>query len=770
MADPCRFRLGASDMAAVSDLTRQTTGTPARVVAAPLFALTVFASAVLVFFVEPMMARLILPLLGGAAAVWNASLAFFQAALLAGYVYAHFLQRLHRVGVQVLVHLTVLLAAALCLPLHISGLFGQPSSNHPGLWLLGVLAASLGAPFAALSATAPLIQAWYARTMREEGADEPYALYAASNLGSLIALVAYPVLVEPNIGLHAQTFMWSGGYWIFFLLTATLGIAVWRTAPAPAKSVTPDVSAAGAGTFSERFIWLMLAAAASSLMLGVTNFITAEMGSAPFLWVLPLAIYLGTFIIAFHRHQIVRPQVVLGLHAPVLAICALVFWVPAFLSELGLHLVCFFVTALVCHQALVARRPPADRLTDFYIWISVGGVIGGAFNAFVAPLVFNSVVEYPAVLVLSCLARPWGRGPVNARTWFAALVSLTSAGGAVVVVYWGATRAETTTALLAFALLSMAAICALLLRARAVLFAGAILALIVAGNFVFNRTDVLQRWRDFFGVLSLSHQSVQGLGDVKMLQHGTTLHGAQSSLPAYRCRPLTYYAPETPIGQVFKAVQSRKSAINVGAVGLGTGSVAAYARHGDAFRFFEIDPMVIKVATNPDYFSYTTSCARGRIQYTLGDARLKMADQPSASYDILLIDAFSSDSVPAHLLTVEALRMYMSKLAPGGILILHLSNRHLDLMRPAMAGASAVGATALQQTRLAEGDGVKANIWNASEEAVIAAKSGAALGSFASDRRWSKADANGVKPWTDDYTDLFGALLRHGTKRVNAVR
>jgi hypothetical protein len=349
--------------------------------------------------------------------------------------------------------------------------------------------------------------------------------------------------------------------------------------------------------------------------------------------------------------------------------------------------------------------------------------------------------------------------------WFAAGVSLASAAGAVLLAYWGATRAETTTGQVAFALLSVATICALLLHARAVLFAGAIFGLIVAGYFVFNRADVLQRWRDFFGVLSLSHQSVQGLGDVKMLQHGTTLHGAQSSLPAYRCRPLTYYAPETPIGQVFKAVQSRKNAINVGAVGLGTGSVAAYARPGDALRFFEIDPMVIKVATNPGYFSYTTACARGRIQYTLGDARLMLANQPSASYDILLIDAFSSDSVPAHLLTVEALRMYLSKLAPGGILILHLSNRHLDLMRPAMAAASAVGAAALQQTRMAEGDGIKANIWSASEEAVILGKSGAALGYFASDRRWSRADASGVKPWTDDYTDLFGALLRHGTKR-----
>ena len=713
-------------MTAIADLPDQTAGTPVRAFPG-LFVLTVFASALLVFMVEPMMTRLILPLLGGSAAVWNTSLAFFQIALLAGYVYAHLLQLLRRVGIQILIHIAVLLGAAFCLPLHVTAVFGQPSANMPALWLVGVLTVSLGAPFASLSATAPLIQAWYARTIRHEGAGEPYALYAASNLGSLIALVVYPVLVEPNVGLHSQTAIWSLCYCVFMLLAGALGMVVWRAKQYPTAAAI--LSSAGVDIIPERLTWLALAAAASSLMLGVTNFITSELGSAPFLWVLPLALYLCTFVIAFHRHQVIRPQVTLGLQAPILAICALLFWVPAFLSELGLHLVCFFVTALVCHQALVARRPPPDRLTDFYVWISIGGVVGGAFNAFVAPLVFTNVVEYPAVLVLSCLARPWGRGPVNGRIWLAAFVSMASAIGAVFLVF-GTTPAETTNGLPAFVLLSVAALCALALRGRAVLFAAAILTLLTAGNVLFNRTDVLHRWRNFFGVLSVSHQQIGGLGDVKMLRHGTTLHGAQSSLPAYRCRPLTYYAPETPIGQVFKAVQSRKSAVNVGVVGLGTGTVAAYTRPGDSLRFFEIDPIVIQVATNPEYFSYTTACARGRIRYTLGDARLMLASRPSGTYDILLIDAFSSDSVPAHLLTVEALRMYLSKLTPDGVLILHLSNRHLDLMHPAMAAASAVGTIALQQTSKTASSEVRANIWIASEQAVILGKSRAALEFF----------------------------------------
>ena len=756
-------------MTAIADRPDRPSKAPARAVPVPLFALTVFVSAALVFMVEPMMARLILPLLGGSAAVWNTSLAFFQIALLAGYVYAHLLQRLRRTGIQIAVHMAVLLLAALSLPLHVSGLFGQPTSTMPVLWLVGVLAVSLGAPFAALSATAPLVQAWYVRTLRHQDAGEPYALYAASNLGSLLALVAYPVLVEPNIGLHLQTVLWSGGYGLFILIAAALGLAVRQGAQAPAQAAASALRPAGAELLKERLIWLALSATSSSLMLGVTNFITTELGSTPFLWVLPLVIYLCTFIIAFNKTQIIRPQAVLALQAPVLAICAVLFWIPAFLSELGLHLVCFFLTALMCHQGLVTRRPPPDRLTDFYVWISIGGVVGGAFNAFIAPQVFSSVVEYPAVLILSCLARPSASGAVTTRQWIAAIVSLVSAAGAVLLVS-GTRQVETTTVWHYFAMLGLAALCAMPLRGKPVLFMAAISGLIIAGNLVFNRYEIVHRWRDFFGVLTLSHQQVPGLGEVNLLRHGTILHGAQSSLPAYRCRPLAYYVPQTPIGQVFENVRARKPAINVGTVGLGTGSVAAYVRANDALRFFEIDPIVIQVATDPQYFSYTTACAKGPVSFTLGDARLMLAKEPPAIYDVLLIDAFSSDSVPAHLLTTQALRMYLSKLKPDGVLVLHLSNRHLDLMRPAMAAASAVGAYALQQNHKVPGANSQSELWNANEQAVLIGKNRAALEPFASDRRWSRADADGVKPWTDDYTDIFGALVRHGTEQAGAAR
>jgi predicted O-methyltransferase YrrM len=726
--------------------------------------------------VEPMVTRLVLPLLGGSAAVWNTNLAFFQAALLVGYVYAHLLQRLHRIALQICVHVLVLIAAGLALPLHVAALFGEPSPSQPALWLLGVLAVSIGAPFAALSATAPLVQAWHARAVRHEGAREPYVLYAASNFGSLIALVAYPVLVEPTLPLHIQTAVWSGGYGLFVVLAAILGVAVWRAAHAIGQPGPPTTTRAHVRTtawrqaayWRERLVWLALAAIPSSLLLGVTTYITTDLGSAPFLWVAPLALYLSTFILAFQEKPAIRPSFALTAQAFSLALCGIHAWTAPFARELAVHLPCFFLTALVCHQALVARRPPAERLTDFYIWMSLGGVVGGAFNAFVAPLIFNTVVEYPAVLVLSCLVRPWGKGPAKPWMWLTLVGAVITATLAAQVVSpigpvagWVATISRSMApAALALVLLGITAGLAFLLRGRALLFMAAILALMTASAKVTDPVDTLHTWRGFYGVLRLWHAEDGFLGDVKILSHGTTLHGAQSSVPAFRCRPLVYYAPDTPIGQVFRSALTKRRPLNIGVVGLGTGAVATYTRPGDSLKFYEIDPDpdVIRVATDPQYFSYTTTCARGHIGYVLGDARLALTKEPAGRFDVLLIDAFTSDSVPAHLLTVEAVRMYLSKLAPDGVLVLHLSNRNLDLLRPAQAVALAAGAAAMvQEYRPAPG---VPSAWTVPEDAVIVGRSRAALAPFFADRRWSNANPRGVLPWTDDYTDLFGAVVR----------
>lgn len=727
-------------------------GRPSASFSPALFAVTTFASAGLVFLVQPMVAKLVLPLLGGSPSVWNTSIAFFQAALLAGYGYAHLLQKVSSIRTQAVIHVVALLVAALTLPLRVSGVLGEPSPDHPSLWLLGVLTLSIGAPFAVLSATAPLVQAWHARTVHAETGAEPYVLYAASNLGSLLALLAYPVMIEPLSTVRGQTLGWSGGYVAFVMLMAALALVVSRSRAGTA--VVPALAETGpAPTWRQRLVWVGLAAVPSSLMLGVTTHITTDVASAPFLWVIPLALYLATFIIAFSDKPILSSRTTLFLQAAALAACVAVlpFRSSNFPLQLLLHLLTFFLTALVCHQALVARRPDPSHLTLFYLCMSVGGVVGGSFNAFVAPVLFSNVWEYPLMLVLACLARP-GAGQIQPWRWAVFAAGLVSASAApYLLVRTG--EANTTT----YLLLGATALCAFILRARMIMFFGLIAILSISAEVVGDRVDVRQSWRSFFGVVQQSEMPVAGLkGPVRMLSHGTTLHGAQALHPDYDCRPLVYYAPETPIGQVFVRGYYGQKPLRIGAVGLGTGAVAAYTRPGDHLTFFEIDPMVVRIATDPKHFTYTTACAGGKIDYVLGDARLTLDKQPSEAFDILLIDAFSSDAVPAHLLTVEAMRGYLSKLKPDGVLIVHLSNRNLELRSPAMAVAEAAGGYALiQRHDAAEGS---PPLWESSEDAMIVTRNLAALAPYEADKRWSQTDPVSARPWTDDYVNLPGAF------------
>lgn len=743
---------------------------PAPSVPPALFAVTIFTSAGLVFLVQPMVAKLVLPLLGGSPSVWNTSMAFFQGALLAGYAYAHLLQRASSIRVQTMVHLGALVVAALVLPLSVSEALGAPSSDHPNLWLLGVLALSIGAPFAVLSATAPLVQAWHARTVHADTGQEPYVLYAASNLGSLLALLAYPALVEPLSTLRSQTVGWSLGYGAFVLLMGALALGVRRArVAAPVETAFADEAAP---TWRERLTWLALAAAPSSLMLGVTTHITTDVASAPFLWVAPLALYLLTFIIAFSAKPAVRPSFALLLQAAAVAVCAAVlpFRTTHILSQLAIHLLAFFATALICHQALVARRPAPSHLTEFYLWMSLGGVVGGSFNAFLAPVIFDNVWEYPLVLALACLARPWHpharleiwRWAVLVLACLLAAAAPTLLGMAYGQVFpralevFGSSDLRTASR----AALVLAVLGAFLLRDRGLMFFAVIVAISLGAAAAGETTDVRHRWRSFFGVVRQSEMTVPGYGGgpLKMLAHGTTLHGAQAAHPDYDCRPLAYYALETPIGQVFERGRLDPRELRIGAVGLGTGTVAAYTQPGDRLTFFEIDPQVVRIATDPKHFTYTTTCALGAIDYVIGDARLTLNQQPDATFDVLLIDAFSSDAVPAHLLTVEAVRGYFRKLKPDGLLILHLSNRNLDLRSPAAAVLDELGAFALMQ-RHSAAEGAPP-LWESNEDAILASKSAEALRPYVEDGRWEGTDPAGVRPWTDDYTNLAGAMVR----------
>jgi spermidine synthase len=719
-----------------------------------LFAGAVFASAALVFLVEPMIAKLVLPTLGGSPAVWNTSLAFFQAALLVGYAYAHLLQRLGSVRRQAIVHGVVLIAAALVLPLRVSHALGEPGALPPALWLVGVLTLSVGAPFAALSATAPLVQAWYARVRSGEAdAVNPYVLYAASNLGSLMALLAYPVLVEPVFRLTTQRLGWSLGYGAFVLVMAAVARIAWTARASDATGLSEPVDAPPT-TWLERLIWVALAAAPSSLMLGVTTHITTDIASAPFLWVAPLALYLLTFIIAFQTRPLIASPYALMFQAAAMIGCFLTFSLPInmLLAQIGLNLTAFFLTALVCHQALAARRPAPARLTEFYLLMSLGGVIGGGFNAFVAPLIFDNVVEYPLVLMLACLARPWGRGGLSYRQTAWLLAGLTAAGVAL------ALKSPQGLTLPIKIALAVTAVMAVQLRNRAWIFLLLSVTLALTAQMLAPQPDVLKTERGFFGVLRITRLNAPGLGPTRLLAHGTTLHGGQAEDPAKRCLPLVYYAPNTPIGQVFGLVQARKPAIRIGAIGMGTGTVAAYARSGDSLRFFEIDPQVVGMSTNPANFSYIKGCARGRIDWVLGDARLTLAREPGNQFDILLVDAFSSDSIPAHLLTVEAMRGYLTKIKPDGVIIMHLSNRNLELASPVAGIAQAAGGAALRQHHDPPTGSVP--LVDTAEDAMIVARNAAALAPYRTDRRWTPALSHGVRVWTDDYTNLFGAMVR----------
>jgi hypothetical protein len=494
-------------------------------------------------------------------------------------------------------------------------------------------------------------------------------------------------------------------------------------------------------------------------MLGVTSYITTDVASAPFLWVGPLALYLLSFIIAFQARPLLAPRRALALQAG----AAVLFFVAFGTGNLFplpvlllVHLAAFFLTALVCHQAVAARRPAPEKLTEFYLLISLGGVIGGAFNAFVAPLIFNTVTEYPLVMILACLARPWGRGRLSGVQSGWLIVGLVGAAATLVLARSGAAHP------IVLVQLAITLAGAWALRDRAWGFLALCVALALTSQHLARRPDSAERTeRGFFGVLKLGRANDPLLGYAHVLHNGTTLHGAQAEDPAQRCRPLVYYARTTPIGQVFSSLQARKPAIRVGAVGMGAGTVATYARTGDSLRFFEINPQVITLATDPANFSYIHGCAHGRIDWVVGDARLTLAREPKGEFDLLLVDAFSSDSVPAHLLTVEAMRGYLGLIRPDGVIVFHLSNRNLELTSPVAATARAAGGVAVQQTYKSRAIG-----WiDTGEQAVMVARSPAALAPFAADRRWTPAQSHSVRPWTDDYTDLFGALVRKFTGR-----
>lgn len=714
-----------------------------------IYSLTIFTSAFLLFLVQPMMSKLLLPSLGGTPAVWNTAMVFFQTMLLLGYLYAHYTTRWLGLRRQAWLHGALLLVSVAWLPVGLATL-ESVDSGQPIRWILWTLACSVGVPFFVLSANAPLVQYWYARSGRSDAAN-PYFLYGASNIGSLLALLGYPLLAEPLLNLMEQRYFWSGLYVIFLFCLAACVHRVYRQ---PDKSGGVEDSEAPAPTLADRLKWVALAFFPSSLLLGVTTFITTDIASAPLFWVVPLALYLLTFIFAFARRPLLYGR---ALNAQLvlvpLAVLALVYRINASWVLL-LHLYTFFALAMGCHGRLAQSRPSGKYLTGFYVCLSVGGMLGGFFNSLLAPVLFTEPVEYPLMLILCLLARPLlGEETRRAKRLDYALPVLFIV--ALVVLFFTARALVASPVMWHVQLLGVAVYLltmgmAYLSYRRPIRFTLLMLSLFIALPVVGmpggtkESAEMLYAERNFFGVNRVFKWPSENM---MLLKHGTTVHGIQG-LEKDRLYPASYYST------IRDAVPLLPSLDRTAVIGLGAGALACVGHAGQVFDFYEIDPAVASIARNPDYFTFLRDCGPAT-SITLGDGRLEIAKAPSGNYNMVVIDAFTSDAIPMHLLTREALAIYRDKLAPRGVIAFNISNRHLNL-RPVMAAlAKDAGMTAyINDNRHVSNPLAVPSVW------VMMASSPGVLQSLAKhDPRWVPLESPGARVWTDHYSNIMQTLF-----------
>jgi hypothetical protein len=725
------------------------------------FALTLFVSATLLFVVEPMFAKMVLPRLGGSPAVWNTCLVFYQAVLLAGYVYAHLTFRWLGARRQAILHLAILALPWLTLPIAIRTPW-LPSWGGPSMELLVLLAASVGLPFFVVSSSTPMLQVWFADT-RHVDARDPYFLYAASNLGSLASLLAYPLVIEPWLPLIPQSHAWTIGYGFLTALVAGCAVLLWCSPHAVTPDPTDEPASAGdepvtRPTAGQRFRWLALSFIPSSLLLGVTTHISTDIAAVPLLWVVPLALYLLTFVLVFARRQWLPHSMMLRVQVYLMVLLALAFFPdPGYWTwaVILLHMVTFFVTAMVCHGELARSRPQARYLTEFYLWMSFGGMLGGMFNALVAPLVFPLLVEYPLVIAVACMFRPCDdSAPPHWLEVIGMTLFLVAVESGILLLAGVDMTARGITVLL---LISLTALGAVLLRRQPRLFGTAIALLLVAGVLSSHRYgDLLSVRRSFFGVYQVK---VDGSRKVHILIHGSTNHGEQGFEPERRRQPMSYYSRSGPVGQIFKALSDAKHWRTIGVIGLGTGTMASYGRDGQEIAFFEIDPTVVGISRDSQYFSFLRDTP-AKVRIVLGDARLTMADEPDGRFDALFLDAFSSDAIPVHLLTREALALYCRKLTADGVLALHISNRYLNLAP--LVGRLAADAGLACRICHDSGAGSKdENRYKSASVWVLVSRRTEGLGKLATDSHWESIPPSPhTSLWTDDYSNILTVLSR----------
>jgi SAM-dependent methyltransferase len=728
------------------------------------FIVAIFVSAALLFAVQPMFTKMVLPRLGGAASVWSVAMVFFQTTLLAGYAYAHLLTRLQPGRNSIIIHLVVLAAACFLLPLHIASGWGRPPQVGEAFWLLGLFAVSIGLPFFALSANGPLLQAWFVRTGHPDAKD-PYFLYAASNVGSFLALIAYPVAVEPFVRLSDQTWLWTVGYYVLIALVAGCGFLMLRSPNRLPEATTADTvttTTTAAPTWRDNAIWVGLAAVPSGLLIAVTAHIATDVASVPLFWTIPLAIYLLTFVIVFQTRPFIPHSLVVTVQPAFvlfLVIAILMIPIESIVLQIVIHLSVFFVCALMCHGELARRRPPPQFLTSYYMWISFGGMIGGILTGLIAPQIFTRIIEYPLLIVLTLLCRPGFTIPTRGSGQYALLIAAVVA--ALLLMGMAAVDIRLDTPL--YAVLIGFLLGLTLQFWRTPLPFAAIVAMLFLLNHYNNYSASNFLVRNFFGVLNVVEATD---GRFRVLYHGTTAQGAQrirdhdGNLLKGRPDMVSEFHDGGGFAQVVEAVEKKVGGpINMAVIGLGTGAMACRGSAGTTVTFYEIDADIGRIARDPTLFNYISECAP-KTQIIIGDARLTLGDASDGSYDVLFVDAFIGAAIPIHLLTREALELYFRKLKPGGIIAMHVSNRNLELASVVAGIGESVGAI----VRVYDGGDLEEDVdehrWIPT--IAVVGRNEADFGVLAKSELWPIRERDPrQRVWTDDYSNVVGALLRH---------
>ncbi len=718
-----------------------------------LYSATLVVSATLVFMVQPMFARFVLPLLGGTPAVWTTAMLFFQTALLLAYLYAHWTTRRFGPRRQAALHLALVAAALLVLPLGLPDGWTPPVDSSPVPWLLLLLLVSVGLPFFVVSSTAPLLQCWLADTDHPDGRD-PYFLYRASNIGSVIGLLSYPLLVERELTLDAQSWLWSAGYGLLAVLLSGSALMMWRSRrPAADTPAIGDDAPAERISAGRRVRWVTLAFVPSSLMLGATSAMTMNLAPIPLLWVLPLSLYLVSFILVFSRGEGAGPWHRYALYAMPPLVVVLAGMVVIGISDplwlvIGANLAAFFAVALVMHGELAADRPSAGQLTQFFAWVSLGGALGGVFNVIVAPTVFNSLTEYPLVLILACFLLPMRSGgwrdELSFRRHLLGPLLVGAVGAGLLLLTEGHVWEHRAV------FIGMGLACLSMFRNPLRFGLALSLGLLAIWGSSVGDANVIYQDRSFFGINRVE-EKLDGI--IHELKNGNIVHGAQ--IGSVGIAPTTYYHPTSPIGQLLDGVPDRSVMNQVAVVGLGAGSMACLSQTGENWTFFEIDPAVVKLASDPKLFSFLRDC-EGVFDVQVGDGRLSLREEPDGKFGLIALDAFSSDAIPIHLMTTEAVELYAQKLRPGGMIAFHISNKYLELEPVVGNVARAAGLACHGQTDVKIQRGA---LYKYPSRWVVLSRSRSDLGRVARDPDWHPCAADpDARPWSDDYANVVGAF------------